>query len=181
MGTNPESASAGLAVVVAAHEEAERIAATVAALRGAFPGAAIWVGDDASRDGTAERAMTAGAQVVRRGRCPRQGGNVTAAREAALSAEPAPRLVLLCDGDLGESAARLGPLVAAVEAGECDLAVAVFARRVGGGFGVALGFAHWAIRRLCGAETMAPISGQRALRVETLRACLPFADGFGMG
>jgi glycosyltransferase involved in cell wall biosynthesis len=169
-----------LAVVVAAHEEVERIAATVGALRGAFPGAAIWVGDDASRDGTAERAMQAGAQVVRRGRSHGKGGNVTAACEAALSAEPAPRLVLLCDGDLGESAANLAPLVAAVEAGECDLAVAMFARRVGGGFGFALGFARWAERRLCGFEARAPISGQRAMSAATLRALLPFARGFGM-
>jgi glycosyltransferase involved in cell wall biosynthesis len=169
-----------LAVVVAAHEEAERIAATVAALRGAFPGAAIWVGDDASRDGTAELAMTAGAQVVRRGKAHGKGGNVTAACEAALSAVPAPGLVLLCDGDLGATAGRLRPLVDAVGAGECDLAVAIFARRVGGGFGVALGFARWAERRLCGFEARAPISGQRALRAETLRAVLPFARGFGM-
>jgi glycosyltransferase involved in cell wall biosynthesis len=186
MGTTPASASTRppiggeLAVVVAAHEEADRIAATVAALRRAFPGAAIWVGDDASRDDTSERAMLAGAQVVRRGRSHGKGGNVTAACEAALSATPPPRLVLLCDGDLGESAARLGPLVAAVEAGECDLAVATFARRVGGGFGVALGFARWAERRLCGFEAEAPISGQRALRADVLRAVLPFARGFGM-
>ncbi len=58
--------------------------------------------------------------------------------------------------------------------------MAVFSRRAGGGFGLALGFAHRAIQRLCGAETTAPISGQRALRVEALRACLPFAAGFGM-
>jgi hypothetical protein len=70
--------------------------------------------------------------------------------------------------------------VEAVERGECDLAVAAFSRRVGGGFGLALGFAHWAIQRLCGADTRAPISGQRALRVETLRAVLPFAAKFGM-
>jgi glycosyltransferase involved in cell wall biosynthesis len=180
MGTTPDNAEGGLAVVVAAHEEADRIAATVAAVRGAFPGAAIWVGDDASRDGTAERALAAGAQVVSRGRAHGKGGNVTAACEAALSATPAPRLVLLCDGDLGASAARLGPLVDAVAAGECDLAVAVFARRLGGGFGVALRFARWVERRLCGFEARAPISGQRALRVEALRAVLPFARGFGM-
>lgn len=167
-------------MVVAAHEEADRIAATVAALREAFPGATIWVGDDASRDGTGERAMVAGAQVVTRRKPHGKGGNVTAACDAALSADPAPRLVLLCDGDLGTSAGRLAPLVDAVRAGECDLAVAQFARRVGGGFGVALGFAGWAERRLCGFEARAPISGQRALRVETLRAALPFARGFGM-
>jgi len=169
-----------LAVIIAARNEADRIAATVAAARAAFPAAAIWVADDASGDGTAELALAAGAQVVSRGRPHGKGGNVGAAAEAALSAEPVPALFLLCDGDLGASAARLAPLVAAVEAGECDLAVAAFARRVGGGFGLALGFAQRAIRRLCGAETEAPISGQRALRAETLRATLPFAAGFGM-
>jgi hypothetical protein len=35
-------------------------------------------------------------------------------------------------------------------------------------------------RRSRGFEARAPISGQRALRVETLRATLPFARGFGM-
>ncbi len=178
----------GVAVVIAARNEADRIADTVAAVRGAFPGAAVWVADDASEDGTAERALAAGAQVVSRGKPHGKGANVTAACEAALraggeaptgAAEP-PAIVLLCDGDLGASAARLGPLVAAVEAGECELAVAAFSRRVGGGFGLALGFAHWAIRRLCGAETTAPISGQRALRLDALEACLPFAPGFGM-
>ncbi|HEX6687208.1 MAG TPA: glycosyltransferase [Solirubrobacterales bacterium] len=169
-----------LAVVVAARNEAERIAETLVALRSAFPGAGVWVADDASSDGTAEAAMAAGAQVVRRGRPHGKGANMTAAVEAALSGEPAPALVLLCDGDLGSSAAGLASLVDAVERGECDLAVAAFTRRVGGGFGVALGFARWAIRRRCGLETGAPISGQRAMRVEVLRAALPFARGYGM-
>lgn len=170
----------GLAAIVAAHNEADRVGQTVRALREVFPAARVWVADDASTDGTAEAAMLAGAEVVRRGRSHGKGGNVTAAAEAALSVEPPPRLVLLCDGDLGASAARLTPLVEAVERGECDLAVAAFSRRVGGGFGLALGFAHWAIRRLCGAETRAPISGQRALRDDALRATLPFAKGYGM-
>jgi len=167
-------------VIVAARNEADRIAETIAALRRALPEAALWVADDASTDGTTEAAIAAGAQVVSRGRPHGKGDNVTAAAEAMLSAEPAPRLVLLCDGDLGASVAALEPLVEAVERGECDLAVAAFSRRVGGGFGVALGFARWAIRRLCGLETSAPISGQRAMRVETLRATLPFARGYGM-
>lgn len=169
-----------LAIVVAARNEADRIRETVVALREEFPEAAIWVADDASTDGTADVALAAGAQVVSRGRPHGKGANVTAAAEAALSAAPVPRFILLCDGDLGASAARLSPLVEAIARGECDLAVAAFSRRVGGGFGLALGFARRAIRRLCGAETEAPISGQRALGVETLRATLPFAAGFGM-
>lgn len=169
-----------LTAIVAARNEGDRIAVTVGALRDAFPAARIWVADDASSDGTAELAMTAGARVVSRGRPHGKGANVTAAAQAALDDEHAPGLVLLCDGDLGESAARLAPLVDAVEAGECDLAVAVFGQRVGGGFGLALGFARRAIRRLCGFEATAPISGQRAMRTEVLRATLPFARGYGM-
>jgi glycosyltransferase involved in cell wall biosynthesis len=179
-GPEPAGGEAGLAAIVAARNEADRVGETVRALRGALPGARVWVADDASSDGTAEAAMLAGAEVVRRGRPHGKGGNVTAAAEAALSVEPPPRTVLLCDGDLGGSAARLAPLVAAVEGGECDLAVAAFSRRVGGGFGLARGFARWAIRHLCGAETEASISGQRALHVEALRAALPFAKGYGM-
>jgi len=173
-------AGASLAVIVAARNEADRIAATVAALRGAFPAAAIWVADDASTDQTSEAAMAAGARVISRGQPHGKGANVTAAAEAALSDEPTPQLILLCDGDLGGSAARLEPLVVAVAAGECDLAVASFGRRVGGGFGLALGFARWAIHRLCGFEAGAPISGQRAMGVEVLQATLPFARGYGM-
>jgi glycosyltransferase involved in cell wall biosynthesis len=179
----PEQAAGdegALAVLVAARDEADRIGATVNALRGAFPAARIWVADDASEDGTAEAAMAAGAEVVSRGRAHGKGANVSAAAEAALSVPEPPRFVLLCDGDLGASAARLAPLVEAVRGGECDLAVAAFSRRVGGGFGFALGFARWAIRRRCGLETGAPISGQRAMRVEVLRAVLPFAPAYGM-
>jgi len=176
----PDRRNEPLAVIVAARNEADRIGGTLAALREALPGAALWVADDASGDGTAEAAIASGAQVVSRRRPHGKGANVSAAAEAALSVDPAPRLVLLCDGDLGASAARLVPLVDAVGRGECDLAVAAFSRRVGGGFGVALGFARWAIRRRCGLETAAPISGQRAMRVEALRATLPFARGYGM-
>ncbi len=169
-----------LAVIIAARNEADRVGETIAALRSTFPGAAVWVADDASEDETAEVAMIAGARVVSRGRPHGKGANVTAAAEAALSEGEAPALFLLCDGDLGGSAAHLEPLVVAVAAGECDLAVAAFARREGGGFGLALGFARWAIRHLSGFEPNAPISGQRAMRTEVLRTVLPFASGYGM-
>jgi glycosyltransferase involved in cell wall biosynthesis len=168
------------AAIVAARNEAGSVAATLTALAAALPGIELWLADDASSDGTAERAMAAGATVIGRRRPHGKGANVTAAAEAMLSAAPEPDLVLLCDGDLGDSAATLARLVEAVEADECDVAVAVFAQRLGGGFGIALGFARWTIRRLCGAEPAAPISGQRAMKGSLLRELIPFADGWGM-
>jgi glycosyltransferase involved in cell wall biosynthesis len=170
----------GPLVIVAARNEADRIGATLDALGQAFPDASLWVGDDASEDGTAEVAIAHGARVVSRRRPHGKGANVTAAAEAALSEEPVPELALLCDADLGESATKLAGLVAAVEDGSCDLAIAAFSERVGGGFGWALGFARWAIERRSGYRAGAPISGQRAMRTAVLRQALPFAPGFGM-
>jgi glycosyltransferase involved in cell wall biosynthesis len=167
-----------LTVVVSAWNEADRIGATLAALRDAFPGARLFVADDHSDDGTADAARAGGAEVVTAPKRLGKGGATTLAVRDALAGGPA--LLVLCDGDLGGSAHQLPRLVEAVERGDGDLAVASFARRVGGGFGIALGFARWAIKRRAGIEPEAPISGQRALRPEVAEAVLPFAHGFGM-
>jgi glycosyltransferase involved in cell wall biosynthesis len=169
-------------VIVAAHNEADLIGATLEALAGAFPGAQIVVADDASSDGTAEVALAGGARVVSRGKPHGKGANVTAAAESVLDRadEPGPPTFLLCDADLGASALELRGLVEAVESGDCDLAVGAFRDRVGGGFGIAVRFARWAIERRCGYRARAPISGQRAMTAHLLRAVLPFAPGYGM-
>jgi glycosyltransferase involved in cell wall biosynthesis len=169
-------------VIVAARNEADRIVATLEALKEAFPDGWLVVADDGSTDGTTALATDAAMDVVPRtentGRG--KGGAMTAAVRAALSARPQAAIFVLCDGDLGASAASLAPLAEAVAGGDCDLAVASFARREGGGFGVAVGFARHAIRNLAGLELEAPISGQRALRRELIENLIPFAPGFGM-
>lgn len=169
-------------VIVTAYNEADCIEATLRALACAFPGAPVWVADDGSTDATAALAQANGANVVSSERMVGKGAAATLAARGALAAlEPGvDPVVVLCDGDLGDSAGRLAPLGQAVVSGGADLAVAVFARRVGGGFGLALGFAGWAIRRRCGLRLRAPLSGQRALRADTLRGVLPFGEGFGM-
>ena len=88
--------------------------------------------------------------------------------------------MLLCDGDLAASAGRLLPLIDAVEDGDCDLAVAGFERKVGGGLGVAKGYARGRSATLSGFEATAPISGQRAMSAAVLRDVLPFAPRYGM-
>jgi glycosyltransferase involved in cell wall biosynthesis len=180
VGAETETRRRPRVAIVAARNEADAVASTLAALADAMPGVALWLADDASGDGTAEVAIAAGATVISRRRPHGKGANVSAAAEAMLGGGPEPGVVLLCDADLGDSAEQLVRLVEAVEADECDLAVAAFAQRLGGGFGIALGFARWAIQRLCGARPSAPISGQRAMRPALLREALPFAPGFGM-
>jgi glycosyltransferase involved in cell wall biosynthesis len=171
-----------IAVIIAASNEAECIASTIASLRLVFPGASVYLADDGSRDATAEIARGAGARVLRSRRRRGKGAAATSGARAAL--EQAGRdgrtVFVLCDADLGESAARLAALAEAVGRGEADVAVASFARRIGGGFGLAAGFARWAIRRRTGNTMSTPLSGQRALGARALRDVLPFAAGYGM-
>ncbi len=167
------------AVLVTAYNEGDRIGQTVAALRELLPTARVVVADDGSTDDTARVAADAGAEVVRAPRNLGKGGAASLGAERIVGS-PRDGVVLICDGDLAHSAARLAPLVEAVSGGDADLAIAVFARKVGGGFGVAREFARWAIERRCGLHTQAPISGQRALTHTALAELTPFHPGFGM-
>jgi hypothetical protein len=155
-----------VAVLVPARDEEAGIARTVEGLRAAFPGARVIVADDGSRDRTAVAAARAGAEVLRlpaRGK----GQALTLAERAA----PSGRIVLAdadLDGDLGALAAADG-----------DLAVAVFAERAGGGFGIAKGAGRALVRVLSGFDPRAPLSGQRSLSQAARDACFPLAAGFG--
>jgi glycosyltransferase involved in cell wall biosynthesis len=170
-----------LALIVTAFNEADRLPATLAAVDQAFPGARVLVADDGSHDGTGHAALQHGAELVRSPTTIGKGGVATLAARRLLEASGPPAVVVLCDGDLGETAGELPRLVAALDGVEgADLAIGAFARRVGGGVGAALGFSRWATRKLGDVELRAPISGQRALRGEVLPALLPFAPRFGM-
>jgi glycosyltransferase involved in cell wall biosynthesis len=171
-----------IAIVVSAYNEADRLGETLAAVRDAFPGARVMVADDYSTDATPQVIEEAGAELVRPHKHLGKGGANTLAVGRLFSRGAPPELptLVLCDGDLGSSARELPRLVEALDRGEGDIAVAAFARRVGGGFGFAVGFSRWAIRRRTGLEPAAPISGQRAMSPEVIRAVFPFADGFGM-
>lgn len=177
---SPEPAGSPVVLVIA-RNEADRIAETVTALTETFDEPRVIVADGGSSDATAAEAARAGAELLRAGTHAGKGGSATIAARRALAERGADeRIFLLCDGDLGRSAGALRPLTTQVHAGRCDVAVAAFAIKRGGGFGIAVGFARWAIRSTTGLRLSAPISGQRAMRGSTLRRLLPFAPGFGM-
>src|SRR5262249_52449801 len=127
-------------VILTAYNEADRLGATLAALALAFPGAPVWVADDGSTDATPRIAREAGARVVRSERVIGKGEAATPAALAALGDGPADpagngqeAVFILCDGDLGESAAELAALAEPIRRGEADMAVADLAPPAGGG------------------------------------------------
>jgi hypothetical protein len=155
-----------VAVLIAARNEEGRIAATVAALRGQFPRAEVIVADDGSRDGTAAEAEAAGARVLR---LPGRGkGQALTLGERAAADGP----LLLCDADL---VGDVRPLAAE----GADLAIASFAEREGGGFGIVKRTARTLLRLTIGRELHEPLSGQRAVSAAARKACFPLAGGFG--
>lgn len=156
-----------LRILVAARDEQSRIGTTVAALRARFPEAEVVVADDGSRDATVAAAEAAGARVIRLGR--RGKGQALTLAERAL----APGHVLLCDADL------VGDVTALV-ASEADLAIAAFARREGGGFGIAKRVARSLIAARSGFTPREPLSGQRYLSRRARETVFPVAMGFGV-
>jgi glucosyl-3-phosphoglycerate synthase len=154
------------AVLIAARDEEGRIGGTVEWLRAAFPEAEVIVADDGSRDATADAAERAGARVLRLP--PRGKGQALTLAER--EAPPGP--LLLCDADLDGDLSRLADA-------DADLAIAVFAERQGGGFGIAKRAARALIRARSGFVPVEPLSGQRALSERGRQVCFPLAAGFG--
>src|SRR4029453_10110534 len=164
--------------LVAARNEADRISATVSALRSIPMIAEVVVIDDASTDGTASAALAAGAGVLLGRRRAGKGRAV----DAALRRLPPAGVWLLADADLGQAAARLGPVLSEGLGGPAALAIAAFppgpAR--GLGFGVGKRWAGRAIRLLSGFQAVEPLSGQRAITHEAIEACRPMSAGVGL-
>ena len=172
--------------LVPARDEAERVGATVQALR-ALPGVAeVLVVSDGSTDATAAKALEAGAHCLALPRNLGKGGALNAGLAALMGRvaerlSPEPAVLLLADADLADTAGRLGRLLDPVLAGEADLAIADLPAQQGaGGFGVAMGLARRGMARATGRRMAEPLSGQRAVRWEALPALLPFAPGFGV-
>ena len=165
-----------ISVLIPAYNEAERIAATIAAIR-KIPGISeIIVVDDGSTDDTAARAEQAGADSVFRQQNQGKGAALNAAYALACG-----DILLLLDADLGDTAAEAVKLLEPVRHGAAEMTIAVFpvGAGKGGGMGLVVRRARQGIFRLTGREMQAPLSGQRAIRRYVLEAVGGFAEGWG--
>jgi len=175
-----------VAVVIAARNEADRIAATVAGAAGLAGVGLVVVVDDGSRDATAAVAQRAGAAVMRHQRNRGKGTAMETGAEAVRLVDQRehrdrPRHLLFLDADLGDTAGQAGPLMGPVTAGTADMTIAVFAATVKlGGHGLVVGLSGAGIRRATGWQPRQPLNGQRCLTRAAFEAARPLAHGWGV-
>lgn len=166
----------GVSAVIPAYNEERCIGLTVRAVRQVPRVKEVVVVNDGSADATAEVAAASGAKVITLARNLGKGAALAAGVDAT-----GEDLLLFLDADLGGTAIEAVKLVEPVIAGEADMAIALFpAREHAGGLGLARGLAGWGIRKAAGLNLEAPLSGQRALRREVIRAVGRLARGFGV-
>jgi len=176
----------GVAVVIPARDEAERIAATVHAALTIPAVEVVIVVSDASRDATVAIARAAGAVVVEglvhRGKA----AAMVAGAEAVAVLDQAeghriPRHLLFLDADLRGSAVLAAALLPPVLHNEVDMTIANLPLTTpGGGHGLAVGLARYGIRATTGWVPRQPLSGQRCLTREAFDRSRPLAHGFGV-
>jgi glycosyltransferase involved in cell wall biosynthesis len=164
----------GIAAIVPARDEAARIGETVCALVDIADISETIVVDDASTDGTADRARAAGALVIRLPTRRGKGGALRAGLERTTA-----EILIFIDGDLGATAEVARVLLVPVLAGEADMTIAAPSPGQPSGFGLVEGLSRAGIRALTGRRFARPLSGQRALR-RTVVARASIAPRFGV-
>jgi glycosyltransferase involved in cell wall biosynthesis len=185
-GSSSDGSSAGgVAVVIPARNEADRIQATVRAAARLDGVDLVVVVDDGSTDGTGAVARRAGAAVMRHARNRGKSAAMETGAEAVRLLDQrehrdAPRHLLFLDADLADTAAMAGPLMEPVVAGNADMTIAVFAATVKlGGHGLVVGLSGAGIRRATGWQPTQPLNGQRCLTRAAFEAARPLARGWG--
>ena len=183
--------SVTVAAVIPAKDEADRIAATVRAVRG-IPGVdLVVVVDDGSSDDTAEIARAAGAEVVRHARNRGKAAAMTTGAgyvarhegvEGRVGGSDGRRPLLFVDGDLEGTAANLGVLVPPVLEGRADMTIATLPpqKTAGGGHGFVVRLARKGIEDLTGFVAQQPLSGMRCISRPAFDAASPLARGWGV-
>jgi len=179
------SSAGGVAVIIPARNEADRIQATVSAAARLDGVDLVVVVDDGSTDGTGAVARRAGAAVMRHARNRGKSAAMETGAEAVRLLDQrehrdAPRHLLFLDADLADTAAMAGPLMEPVVAGNADMTIAVFAATVKlGGHGLVVGLSGAGIRRATGWQPTQPLNGQRCLTRAAFEAARPLALGWG--
>jgi len=165
-----------VSALIPAFNEAELIGKTVRAVKSIPEVMEVIVVNDASTDLTSRIAREAGARVLT---LERNMGKGNAMNEGAFLVRG--KVVVLLDGDLGDTAGEARKLILPVLEKRADMTIARFPPpRQKGGFGLVKGLARGGIKFLTGLHVSSPLSGQRAMTREVMNELMPFASGYGV-
>jgi glycosyltransferase involved in cell wall biosynthesis len=165
-----------ISVIVPAFNEEERLSKTLSAIRKWNQAVELIVVDDGSTDRTSDIAVQLADVLVHNEQNMGKGASLWKGWQKSSG-----DVILFLDADLGLSAAHAGELVVPIEQNYADMSIACLPRtNRKGGFGLVLGLARYGIVQLCGFQSMAPLSGQRAIRREVLESIGSLSDGFGI-
>jgi glycosyltransferase involved in cell wall biosynthesis len=186
---DPSTTVACVAAIIAAKDEAARIASTITAVRRIAGVDLVIVVDDGSSDATGQLARETGAVVVvharNRGKAAAMATGARTAADRDVS-DPATsgraRELLFVDADLEDSAANMAVLLAPVVSGEADMTIAVLPPQTtsGSGHGLVVRLARNGVESLAGWTATQPLSGMRCLSREAFDAASPLARGWGV-
>jgi glycosyltransferase involved in cell wall biosynthesis len=174
----PARADARLAVIIPAYEAAATVAEVVTAVRGAAPGAPVYVVDDGSHDETAARAGGAGATVL--GHLHNRGKGAALATGFARALAAHADVLVTLDADGQHPASEIPRLAAPIIAGTADMVLGARARA--GDMPVARRVTNWLsaalASRIGGAAVPDAQTGFRAISRRLAEAVRPSQTGY---
>lgn len=130
--------------------------------------------DDGSTDGTKNVILPKNAKLI----CHKKNMGKGKAIETGLK-ESNGDILLFLDADLGETAAYADRLLIPILNEEVHMTVAKFPSSQNGGFGLVKKMARYGIYILTGKLLQEPLSGQRCIRKEAVKAMKNFHVGYG--
>jgi glycosyltransferase involved in cell wall biosynthesis len=165
-----------VSVLIPAFNEENKIKATInTVFKLEFVNQVIVI-EDGSTDFTYQQAKQTKAQIIQ---LPYNQGKGTALNHGLRQAEG--DVILLLDGDLGETALEAQKLLVPIVEGKADMTIAQFPPvQQNVGCGLVKKLAVWGLRKITGRVFTAPLSGQRAIRRQVLNKTKKFATGFGV-
>lgn len=165
-----------VSIIIPAFNEADYIVPTLRAVRRNIRCDEIIVVDDGSTDGTADLARVWADNLIK---LPVNRGKGYALQKGW--EQSTGDILLFLDADLRETAGHGARLLEPIEAGDCDMAIAILpGPKKKAGLGLAKGLARKGICLLTGFAPTAPLSGQRAIRRDVLEKVGRLDHGFGI-
>jgi GT2 family glycosyltransferase len=170
--------SINITVILPAKDEADRIGATIAAIKSSAFVNRIIVIDDGSTDQTYEIAETLGVEAYR---LPRNFGKGYAVNYGISKSILNSDIIVFLDADLGASAKEIDKLIIPVLHNEADVTIAKFpqAQRKGG-FGFVKNLARYGVHFYTGQMIYTSLSGQRAFKSDVLEKLGKFPLDYGI-